>query len=134
MQQLAPEIPTVYLTSAQPGDDTLAIGKKERSKWTGEFNVNNYSSVPHAISAAGGKLWSPDARDLDVEQMKAAQALGIGVIVWTVNDPTQMAHFIEMGVDGIITDYPDRLRQVLKDKGMPLPKAATASAVDMNCK
>jgi len=33
-----------------------------------------------------------------------------------------MRELIEMGVDGIITDYPDRLRQVLKNLGMPLPR------------
>jgi glycerophosphoryl diester phosphodiesterase len=34
-----------------------------------------------------------------------------------------MRELIAMGVDGIITDYPDRLRQVLAELGMPLPIA-----------
>ena len=32
-----------------------------------------------------------------------------------------MRHLIELGVDGIITDYPDRLRAVMAEKGMALP-------------
>jgi len=135
VQELAPEIPTVYLTSAQPGDDTLGIGKPEGSKWTGKFNINTYNgSVPHAIKAAGGRLWSPDSRDLNAAQVATAHELGISVIVWTVNEPAEMAHFIGLSVDGIITDYPDRLRQVLKDKGMPLPKSAAQPGGGLGCK
>ena len=46
--------------------------------------------------------------------------------VWTVNEPEAMAKFIDMGVDGIITDYPDRLRKVLSEKGIVVPKAASS--------
>jgi glycerophosphoryl diester phosphodiesterase len=135
VQRLAPEIPTVYLTSTQGSDDTLGIGKTERSKWTGDFNVNDYNgSAPHAIKAAGGRLWSPDSRDVDAAQVKTAHALGISVLPWTVNEAAKMAHFIDMGVDGIITDFPDRLRQVLKDKGMPLPKQAGGIGSRIGCK
>jgi glycerophosphoryl diester phosphodiesterase len=37
----------------------------------------------------------------------------IAVIPWTVNDPDDMKEYIEMGVDGIITDYPERLLEIL---------------------
>jgi glycerophosphoryl diester phosphodiesterase len=32
-----------------------------------------------------------------------------------------MQRLIDMGVDGIITDYPDRLRELMHARGMPLP-------------
>jgi glycerophosphoryl diester phosphodiesterase len=38
-----------------------------------------------------------------------------------VNNPSDMERLIEMGVDGIITDYPDRLRRAMSTKGLPLP-------------
>ena len=38
---------------------------------------------------------------------------GLQVQVWTINDEQQMRELIELGVDGIITDYPDRLRSVV---------------------
>ena len=50
-----------------------------------------------------------------------AHALGLKVLPWTVNDPRDMARLIEMSVDGLITDYPDRARRVMADKGIPLP-------------
>ena len=45
--------------------------------------------------------------------ISAAHRRGIEVHVWTVNDPEEMAELVEMGVDGIITDYPDRLYAVV---------------------
>ncbi len=50
-----------------------------------------------------------------------SHALGIKVLPWTVNDPRDMASLIDMNVDGLITDYPDRARRVMADKGIPLP-------------
>ncbi len=44
-------------------------------------------------------------------------------MVWTVNDPADMAALIALGVDGIITDYPDRLRRVMAEQGLALPPA-----------
>ena len=42
-------------------------------------------------------------------------------MVWTVNKPDDMARMIEFGVDGIISDRPDLLRQVVSEKGIALP-------------
>ena len=55
--------------------------------------------------------------------MEEAHGLGLKVIPWTINEAADMEKFIDMGVDGIITDRPDRLREVLKKKGMRLPTA-----------
>jgi glycerophosphoryl diester phosphodiesterase len=42
-----------------------------------------------------------------------ARALGLRIITWTVNDPERMHRLLDAGVDGIITDRPDLLREVL---------------------
>jgi glycerophosphoryl diester phosphodiesterase len=62
---------------------------------------------------------------LSVSLVKEAQGLGLQVIPWTVNQKPQMERLMDWGVDGIITDYPDRLRAVMLQKGMPLPKGVT---------
>jgi glycerophosphoryl diester phosphodiesterase len=58
-----------------------------------------------------------EGRVLVSEQtINAAHALGIEMFIWTVNDPAEMARLLALGVDGIITDYPARLRSLLGRK------------------
>jgi glycerophosphoryl diester phosphodiesterase len=45
---------------------------------------------------------------------KIAKQKGLTLQVWTVNDPKEMQKLIDYGVDGIITDFPDRLLEVVK--------------------
>ena len=45
--------------------------------------------------------------------MKEAQALGLQVLAWTVNEPPQIEAMLDLGVDGIMTDSPSALREVL---------------------
>ena len=55
--------------------------------------------------------------------LREARRLGLAVLPYTVNEPADMASLIELEVDGLITDYPDRLRRVMAEKGMALPPA-----------
>jgi glycerophosphoryl diester phosphodiesterase len=48
--------------------------------------------------------------------VQQAHAIGIDVLPWTVNEPADMQKLIDMGVDGIISDYPDRLRDVVNKR------------------
>lgn len=50
---------------------------------------------------------------VDASLIEVAHALGIEVHVWTVNDPDQMRELLDIGVDGLVTDRPDLLREVL---------------------
>ncbi|WP_245645153.1 glycerophosphodiester phosphodiesterase family protein [Pseudonocardia acaciae] len=49
--------------------------------------------------------------------IEAAHRRGMEVHVWTVNDPAEMRELLDMGVDGLVTDRPDRLREVLAERG-----------------
>ncbi len=57
----------------------------------------------------GASIWSPNAQDLTPALLQQAHDLGLRVIPWTVNEEDEMRRLVEMGVDGLITDYPDRL-------------------------
>ena len=119
---LAPEIALVALTDQQPDEDTVEIGKPGASPWLGELDVDDHGgSVPKLVQALGAKTWSPHARDLTPALVVEAHVLGLAVVPWTVNDPADMALAIALGVDGLITDYPDRLRAVLESKGIAVP-------------
>ena len=59
--------------------------------------------------------------NLRSKDLAAAHALGLKVLPWTVNERGDMRNLIDLGVDGIITDYPDRLREVMIEKRMAVP-------------
>jgi glycerophosphoryl diester phosphodiesterase len=53
---------------------------------------------------------------VDQQSVEAAHALGLEMYVWTVNEPGEMSRLLQLGVDGVITDYPERLGQVLRGR------------------
>ena len=56
--------------------------------------------------------------DIDAARIAEAHALGLKVLVWTVNDPAAMGRFVDMGVDGLITDRADLAMKMLAGKGI----------------
>jgi glycerophosphoryl diester phosphodiesterase len=66
------------------------------------------------VHEAKGAIWSPNFQDLDPRALAVARELGIRVVAWTVNEPADIARVLGMKVDGIISDYPDRVREALK--------------------
>lgn len=123
VQKEAPEITTVYLT-AQQGFMNNIQADKPASPWTAGLHVSQFGgSISRMVKAAGGAVWSPHSGELTREQVREAQALGLKVVVWTVNEPADVRRLIEWGVDGIISDYPDRLRQTAGEMGIALPRS-----------
>ena len=123
VQKIAPEIPTVYISVQQRSFDNIAADKPGGSPWTAGFQHQDHGSVPGMVKAAGGKIWSPYFGDLAEAKLKEAHNLGIKVVVWTVNEPTQIKKMLDLGVDGIISDRPDLVRQAMAERGMALPSA-----------
>lgn len=124
-QRQAPGVSTSYLTVQQRWKDNIQKHKPGPSPWTAGFDVDDYSgSIPRMIKAAGGHIWSSYYREITAEDIALAHGLGLLVKVWTVNDAARMESLIAMGVDGIITDYPNCLRKVLEKRGSPLPEPA----------
>lgn len=58
------------------------------------------------------EIYSPNYRLLTANVVDEAHDRGMKVIPWTVNETTLMDSLLQMGVDGIITDYPDRIPEV----------------------
>jgi glycerophosphoryl diester phosphodiesterase len=122
MRRIAPEIERVCLTVDGGYSDTLQRGRPGASPWTAGLDIDEFGgSPPRLVSAAGCSVWSPFFRNLTPPSLAEAKALGIKVIPWTVNERSDMARLIGLGVGGIITDYPDRLRAVMAEKHIPLP-------------
>ncbi|MGE0332052.1 MAG: glycerophosphodiester phosphodiesterase [Ramlibacter sp.] len=118
VQGFEPAIPTVYLSIQTANTDNIRDGV-----WTAGFKIAEHGSVPKMVKAAGGAVWSPNGGAVTEALVKEAQGLGLKVVPWTINNPADMERLIGWGVDGLITDYPDRLRDVMQKRGMPLPRA-----------
>jgi glycerophosphoryl diester phosphodiesterase len=74
---------------------------------------------PVSLSAIAGPAKADglalEASFVTKTEVEACRAAGLQIVVWVVNDPAQMRHFISLGVDGIITDRPDLLRLALTE-------------------
>ena len=122
VHQLAPDMRTAYLTSAPP-----VAGGPNEALWTAGRRLSAHGgSMPQLVRAAAGSAkgvtWSPHWKQLDQDQLKQAQVLGLPVVPWTVNERADMQRLMDWGVDGLITDYPDRLREVMAERDMALPR------------
>jgi glycerophosphoryl diester phosphodiesterase len=62
-------------------------------------------------SARGMRLWAlhPNRNYVTPELVKASHGAGVKLNAWTVNEPPEIALFAEWGVDGIMSDYPERV-------------------------
>ena len=88
-----------YGIGKQPTDRLLRAGARRRRRAT-----------PWSTSAS----WRPPTR------------LDLAVHVWTIDEPDEMDRLLELGVDGIMTDRPAVLRDVLERRGQWFPAAAEA--------
>ncbi|MFI7416694.1 glycerophosphodiester phosphodiesterase family protein [Nonomuraea sp. NPDC049684] len=134
MHRLAPEWPLVALTNY----DFLQVGKPGASPWLGGLDADDFggdfvsaaAAVPGVTALSpvygfpqNGTISDPTFRFYVTEKMVSdAHARGLKVIPWTCDDPATIEALMDMGIDGLITDYPDRVRRIMADRGMRLPK------------
>lgn len=118
VQRLAPEIAIVALTARQSWLDNLSDGR-----WTAGLRLADHDySMPRQVKALGAVAWSPFHGDIDETAVREAQALGLRVIPWTVNDPARIDQLLDWKVDGLISDHPERVRFALERRRWPLPQ------------
>lgn len=142
MGQVAPRLPLVALTNI----DFLQVDRPGASPWLGGIDIDDFNDDPiAAIKSFGADAFSPvhgtpqggSVNDpnyvpyVTAAMVRHAHRNGIEVVPWTIDDPATMEKLIDDGVDGIITDYPDRLRTVLAERsGFRLPEPV-ASPLDI---
>ena len=120
-RRLAPEIATGCLSIESNNMDTVGRASGQPSPWLAGLDLAAQGgSLPLLAKQAGCAVWSPFWRNVTAENVKEAQALGLKVVPWTVNNSSEMTRLIDIGVDGLITDYPDRALPVLAAKGLKI--------------
>ncbi len=67
-----------------------------------------------------------DVRVIDAALLDAAHRAAVAVHAWTVDDPAQMRELLDAGVDGLVTDAPLTLADVLRARGEPWPQGTAA--------
>jgi glycerophosphoryl diester phosphodiesterase len=118
-RRMAPEIETACLTSEDANFDTVKADASGRSPWHAGLPLADYEgSVPKLVQASGCAVWSANAQSLTKARIDEAHALKLKVLGWTVNGRAEMSRLIDLGVDGLITDYPDHLVKLLDEKGI----------------
>lgn len=139
MREVEPRLPIVALTN---GQQFLQMGQPGASPWLGGIDIDDFtgSLQQRYVDAAasfgadavspvhgdpqGGKVTDPNYVPFTTQELvDAAHDAGMKVIPWTVNDADTMNSLISLGIDGLITDKPDLLRQVLCAHGYELPKS-----------
>jgi glycerophosphoryl diester phosphodiesterase len=120
-RKIAPQLPLVALSS---GDAWLQVGQPGAAPELGGIDIDDYDgSLAKAAKAQGYDVISPTFRSVTPQMIAEAHDFGLPVIPWTVNNTEDMARLMDLGVDGIITDYPTRLRTLMDERGLKLPKA-----------
>ncbi|WP_188193928.1 glycerophosphodiester phosphodiesterase family protein [Nonomuraea sp. SYSU D8015] len=133
MREVEPRLPLVALTNR----DFLQTGQPGASPWLGGLDIDDFGGDPlKAVKSFGADAFSPvhgfpqNGKVTDPgyvpyvtkDMVDQAHALGLKVIPWTIDDEPTMRKLMDDGVDGIITDYPDRLRAVMAERGLKLPR------------
>jgi len=102
-----------------PAETVLVISPRIRDLWRAQRTRPDLRYVLHLgrrpDPTAAARLWGVTYRDdrARPRQLALARSLGLARMVWTVNDPARMEQLAELGVDGIFTDRPGLLREVL---------------------
>jgi glycerophosphoryl diester phosphodiesterase len=135
MRQVEPRLPIVALTNG----DFLQVGRPGASPWLGGLDIDDFGGSLVAAAASfgadaispvhgmpqNGRVTDPDYVPYTTPALVAeAHRAHLEVIPWTIDDTATMASLIDAGVDGIITNYPDRLRELMAARGLKLPTPA----------
>ena len=100
-----------------PGTRRFALIELDTLHWNGPLG----DDIPAAAREAGATTLSPEHVMVDEDLMAQVAAAGLDVAVWTVNDKALAARMLDLGVSGIVTDYPDRMRELWRERGLRLP-------------
>lgn len=75
-----------------------------------------FAHYPAPLTTLPGNIWHPHRGVINRDFVAEAKAAGKTINVWTVNEPDEWTYIVQHGVNGIITDHPDKLRAWLRER------------------
>ena len=112
IKEQSPETPRAYLTYQQQTGTKISGTIYDQSPWMDFMPLKNAIELPRLIASLGGQAWHPYYRDISKKIVEISHEANLPINVWTVNDEDDMLKMIEYGVDGIMTDYPLKLKDL----------------------
>ena len=112
IKNLYPEISRAYLSFQQQAGIKIKNTIYNRSPWMSYLPFFEKYELPKIIKSQGGKAWHPYHKDITKKLVDISHQEDLPVNIWTVNEENDMLKMIEYGVDGIMTDYPLRLKEL----------------------
>jgi glycerophosphoryl diester phosphodiesterase len=109
------EAARVVILSFDPAT-LLSVNRLDQTMMTGYLCEHPSNDLVERTVRAGARQIAPRGDLVTPDLVKKAHQAGLQVVAWTINDPNQMRRLIAAGVDGIMSDYPDRLVNVLSEK------------------
>lgn len=109
-------------------DDAMRSFRQDCPEVATSMSENEVRPFVYLTLGFLGSFYRPEAYVIQVPEessgiaiitprfIRTAHGRGLHVEAWTINEKEDMRRFIQMGIDGIITDYPDRLLEVLGEK------------------
>ena len=112
IKNLYPEISRAYLSFQQQAGIKIKNTIYNRSPWMSYLPFFEKYELPKIIKSQGGKALHPYHKDITKKLVDISHQEDLPVNVWTVNEEYDMLKMIEYSVDGIMTDYPLRLKEL----------------------
>ena len=112
IKNLYPEISRAYLSFQQQTGIKIKNTIYNRSPWMSYLPFFEKYELPKIIKSQGGKALHPYHKDITKKLVDISHQEDLPVNIWTVNEENDMLKMIEYGVDGIMTDYPLRLKEL----------------------
>ena len=116
VQELNDDIPLIQLVWYYPSEED----ESRLVEWTGvtpgpaEINDEDFQAVAEYASGIGTNYIYEDQEVIDADFIRQANENGLPVHVYTINETDEMERLMEMGANGLFTNYPDRLLKLVE--------------------
>lgn len=87
-------------------DDTMPLVLLVENRNGFNWNIEQLGFMPH--------VYSPNFNLIDETTIESVRTEGIKLVPWTINKEDDMVRMVELGIDGLITDYPNRAAELSK--------------------